>query len=207
MAFKKNNAIEAASNHLLEGILLAVVLGVMALRLSFVEQPHSTMQNAALWTTPRGMSLLLSGGLFAVVMAGLLVQWYQGRLRLSGRILPLAAGLFLAGGVIACMVSSDKRAAISELFTLTVPMLLAIAAIGWLDSQRRLDTAVWVILAMGCAAVYVSVDQFTAGNSRWNRIMPLIRSGTWRSWGSNRTAWLIFTMNIVCIPKMYGDFC
>jgi len=166
MAFKKNNAIEAASNHLLEGILLAVVLGVMALRLSFVEQPHSTMQNAALWTTPRGMSLLLSGGLFAVVMAGLLVQWYQGRLRLSGRILPLAAGLFLAGGVIACMVSSDKRAAISELFTLTVPMLLAIAAIGWLDSQRRLDTAVWVILAMGCAAVYVSVDQFTAGNSQ-----------------------------------------
>ncbi|MEN6306275.1 MAG: O-antigen ligase family protein [Anaerohalosphaeraceae bacterium] len=166
MAQHKTNTIECKSYRLLEGFLLAVVLSVMALRLSFVEQPHSTMQNPALWTTPRGMSLLLSGGLFVVVMAGLLVQWYQGRLRLSGRLLPLSVGVFLVGGVAACFAASDKRAAITELFTLSVPMLMAIAAVGWLDSQRRLDVAAWVILAMGCAAVYVSVDQYTAGNSQ-----------------------------------------
>lgn len=166
MAQYKTNTIERKSYRLLEGFLLALTLSMMSLRLSFVEQPHSTMQNPALWTTPRGMSLLLSGGLFVIVMVGLLVQWYQGRLRLSGRLLPLAVGLFLTGGVVACFAASDKRAAITELFTLSVPMLMAIAAVGWLDSQRRLDVAVWVILAMGCAAVYVSVDQYTAGNTQ-----------------------------------------
>ncbi|MGH2271566.1 O-antigen ligase family protein [Anaerohalosphaeraceae bacterium U12dextr] len=166
MALKKNNLTKPASNRLLEGILLAVVLGMMALRLSFVEQPHSAMQNPALWTTPRGMSLLLSGVVFAAVMAGVVSLWIRGRLPWSGRLVPLATGLFLVGGVIACMVSSDKRAAISELFTLIVPMLMAITVVGWLDSQRRVDAAVWVILATGCAAVYVSMDQYTAGNSQ-----------------------------------------
>lgn len=169
MTFKKNNATEPVLYRLLEGILLAVILGVTALRLSFIEQPHSTMQNPSLWTTPRGMSLLLSGVVFAAAIAGFAGLWIRGRLRLSGQILPLAAGLFLTGGVLACIVSSDKRAAITELFTLCVPMLMAIAAVGWMDSQRRLDTAAWVLLAMGCASVYVSMEQFTADNLQMER--------------------------------------
>jgi O-antigen ligase len=148
----------------LEGMLLVVVLCVLVLRLSFIETPHNGMQNALLWTTPRGVSLLFSGAVFAAVMLGWLVQILQGRWK-PGVVMIAGWVLFgLAAVISAAFCASDKRAAMTEGFTLAVPMLAAMILCRWLDSPRRVSVVLWVILALGCAAVYASVDQALDSN-------------------------------------------
>jgi hypothetical protein len=130
----------------LEGILLVVVLCVAVLRLSFIELPQNNMQNALLWTTPRGVSLLLSAVIFVAVMPGLLLQTLQGRWKPSA---VMTAGwiLFVLGAAISTgFTSSDKRAAMTAGFTLAVPMLAAMILCRWLDSPRRISVVLWVIL-------------------------------------------------------------
>jgi O-antigen ligase len=149
----------------LEGLLLVVVLSIAALRLSFIETPQNTMQNAALMTTPRGISLLLSAAILIPVMLGLLLQILQGRWRTN--LVVIGWILFtLAAGISAAHVTSDKRAAVAAGFTLIVPMLAALVLPGWLDSNRRIDVVLWVILSMGCAAVYTSADQYLDSNQK-----------------------------------------
>jgi hypothetical protein len=65
MSTKKTNDYRNTVFRWLEGILLVIVLCVAVVRLSFIELPHNSMQNALLATTPRGISLLLSGVIFA----------------------------------------------------------------------------------------------------------------------------------------------
>jgi O-antigen ligase len=148
----------------LEGILLVIVLCVTVLRLSFIEQPQNNMQNALLWTTPRGMSLLLSAVLFVAIMSGLVVQIMQGRWN-SNKLMAAGWLLFVLGILISTYTAaSDKRAAMAEGFTLAVPMLAALILCRWLDSPRRVSVVLWVILSIGCAAVYVSADQALDSN-------------------------------------------
>jgi hypothetical protein len=149
----------------LEGILLVAVLCVAVLRLSFIETPQNTMQNAVLWTTPRGISLLLSAAILIPVMLGLLLQVLQGRWRTH--LVVIGWILFaLAAGVSTYFAASDKRTAMTAGFTLIVPMLAAMVLWGWLDSNRRIDVVLWVILSMGCAAVYTSADQYLDSNQK-----------------------------------------
>jgi hypothetical protein len=150
----------------LEGLLLIVVLSLAVLRLSFIETPQNTMQNAMLPTTPRGMSLLLSAAVVIVAMLGLLLQLLQGRWH-TNRAVVIGWILFaLASVVSAEFFTSDKRAAMTAGFTLIVPMLAALVLPVWLDSNRRINVVLWAILAMGCAAVYVSADQYLDSNQK-----------------------------------------
>jgi hypothetical protein len=150
----------------LEGILLVIVLCVVVLRLSFIEQPQNGMQNALLWTTPRGVSLLLSAVIFVAMMLGLLLQLLQGRWK-SNKVMLAGWILFVLGILISTYIAaSDKRAAMTEGFTLAVPMLAAVIVCRWLDSPRRVSVVLWVILSMGCAAVYVSADQSLDSNQQ-----------------------------------------
>jgi hypothetical protein len=163
---KTNDLQKHKSFRWLEGLLLVVVLCVTVLRLSFIEMPHNSMQNALLLTTPRGISLLLSGVVFVVVMLGWLVQILQGRWR-PGVVMIAGVVLFGLGVAIStAFFASDKRAAMTEGFTLIVPMLAAMILCRWLDSPRRVSVVLWVILAMGCAAVYVSADQALDSNEK-----------------------------------------
>jgi len=149
----------------LEGILLVVVLCVAALRLSFIETPQNTMQNAVLWTTPRGISLLLSAAILVPVMLGLLLLVLQGRWRTNLGVIGWL--LFVLAAVISTyFTASDKRTAMTAGFTLIVPMLAALILPAWLDSNRRIDVVLWVILSMGCAAVYTSADQYLDSNQK-----------------------------------------
>jgi len=163
---KTNDLQKHHSFRWLEGLLLAVVLCVAALRLSFIEMPQNNMQNAALWTTPRGISLILSSVIFVVAMLGFLLQVLQGRWKL-GVVMIAGWILFaLATAISAGFAASDKRTAITEGFTLVVPMLAAMVLFGWLDSPRRTAVVLWMMLSMGCAAVYVSVDQVLDSNQK-----------------------------------------
>jgi hypothetical protein len=149
----------------LEGILLVAVLCAAALRLSFIETPQNTLQNAAMPTTPRGISLLLSAAILIAVMLGFLLQILQGRWHTN--LVVIGWILFaLAAGISIYFAASDKRAAMTAGFTLIVPMLAALVLCGWLDSNRRIDVVLWVILSMGCAAVYTSADQYLDSNQK-----------------------------------------
>lgn len=163
---KVNDSPMCRSFRWLEGILLVVVLCVLVLRLSFIEMPQNSMQNTLLPTTPRGVSLLLSAVLFVAIMAGWLLQVLQGRWK-SSKVMVAGCILFVLGTVISTyLAASDKRAAMTEGFTLIVPMLATLVLYGWLDSPRRVSVVLWVILSMGCAAVYVSADQALDSNQK-----------------------------------------
>jgi O-antigen ligase len=162
---EKNNS-QKRSFRWLEGILLVLVLCIAVLRLSFIETPQNNVQNALLPTTPRGMSLLLSSVLFIAAISGLLLQILQGQWRPGWGVIIGWILFSLAAGLSAGFAASDKRAAMTEGFTLVVPMLAAIVLFRWLDSNRRIDVVLWVILSMGCAAVYVSADQYLDSNQK-----------------------------------------
>jgi hypothetical protein len=160
------NKTEKSCFRWLEGILLVVVLCVSVLRLGFIELPQNSMQNALLWTTPRGVSLLLSGVILVALMSGLLLQVMQGRWN-SNKVMVAGWILFALGTAISAgFYASDKRAAMTEGFTQAVPMLMALVLCRWLDSPRRISVVLWVILSMGCAAVYVSTDQALDSNEK-----------------------------------------
>lgn len=148
----------------LEGILVTVVLCVTALRLTFIELPQNAMQNPALWTTARGISLILSSILFLTALAGFLLRIHK--IRWDRSYWPIALGLtlFTAATIAAILNASDKRAAETECITLIVPALVCLIASRWLDSMRRINVVLWVILSICCAAVYVNIDQAVASN-------------------------------------------
>ncbi len=149
-----------------EGFLLTVVLCVSALRLTFIELPQNAMQNPALWTTARGISLIISSILFLTALIGLLLRIHKIRRQSSCWIAGLGLLLFAAATILAIFHASDKRAAETECITLIIPAILALIAFHWIDSARRIDVVLWVILSIGCAAVYTSIDQSMDSNQQ-----------------------------------------
>ncbi len=149
-----------------QAVVLAGILSIAVLRLSFTEQPHNALQNPFLWTTARGISLLISAGLVCLITLAFLIQTAANQKAGSNRLFAAGVVLFILGGGIAAAIASDKRAAITEIMTLAVPMAAVIVLRRPLDCPQRIETAVWVILSMGCAAVYVSIDQYTSSNQQ-----------------------------------------
>ncbi len=150
----------------IEGLLLTVVLCVCALRLTFIELPQNAMQNPYLWTTARGISLTLSSILFLTALIGLLLRIHKIRWQCSCWMAGVGLLLFAAATFLAIFPASDKRAAETECMTLIIPAFLGLIAFRWIDSARRMDVVLWVILSMGCAAVYTSVDQSMESNQQ-----------------------------------------
>jgi O-antigen ligase len=157
-----SNLSKSKAQRLLEYVLLAVCLCVIALRTTFTEGPVA--QSAAQTAGDTVYSLEMSA-----VLVFLFVFWLVWRL-CSGKFcyrftgLEIGLCLFVAACVISSFEASNKRAAISSSFCLIAPVLMAVLLIQLLDSHSKARFLLCVIAALGIVSTWECAEQFFISN-------------------------------------------
>lgn len=148
---------------ILEYVLLAFCLCVIALRMTYAEGP------VAQTTT----SVNLSDNLYTLSVSAVLflsfVVWFifgfcskRFLYRFTG--LEIGLCLFCIAAVIAGFAASNKRAAITDAVCLITPMLMAVLLVQILDSPSKVKLVLAVIAALGVVSAYQCADQFFTSN-------------------------------------------
>ncbi len=143
----------------LEHILLCVVLGVMVLRLTVIENPHIDQPQTRLLLTAEIISLLASTVLLVCVGLWLLCSIVLNQFRWRKTGFGMAVSVFAAAGVLSVFVASDKRAAVTDMVTLLTPMLTGLLLVQLLDRRQTIRLSLLLILAVGAAAAVQCADQ------------------------------------------------
>ncbi|MDD5326464.1 MAG: O-antigen ligase family protein [Phycisphaerae bacterium] len=148
---------------ILEYVLLALCLCVIALRATDTENPAA---QSASFTT-------LSDNLYTLSVSAVLffsfVLWFIFALcssRFSYRFTALEIGLCLLciAAVIAGFAASNKRAAITDSLCLIAPVLMAVLLVQILDSPSKIKLVLTVIAALGVVSAHQCVEQFFVSN-------------------------------------------
>ncbi len=147
-----------------EYVLLTVCLCVLAVRAMYVESPHAGLMDPKQILTNEALSLILSSTLILTAAAWFLVAFCRRKVsyRFSG--IEIAAGLFLAAGLIGVFVASNKRAAVTDMLTILAPMLTAVLLIQILSSSSRIILVLLIAFALAATATYQCTDQFFTSN-------------------------------------------
>jgi tetratricopeptide (TPR) repeat protein len=149
---------------LLEYVLLALCLCVIALRATFTEGP--TMRPS---TTPDSLgdslySLSVSAVLIFSFVFWLILSFCSKRFlyRLTG--IEVGLGLFCAAAAVAGFAASDKRLAITAAAVLLAPPLAAVLLVQILDSPSKIKLVLAVIAALGVVSTYQCAEQLFVSN-------------------------------------------
>lgn len=145
-------------------LLAAVVFMALALRATAIETPVQGRLDPALPTTPEALSLALTTTLLLVLLAWLVIRIFRPQPDRIRAGFALAAGAFTGLSFAAVLVAADKRAALSDAATLSVPLLLAAAFVDLFrdDAKRRLF--LWLLAALGAMTVYQEYEQYSQDN-------------------------------------------
>jgi len=148
----------------LENVLLLVVLSVMVLRSTYIENPHIEQIQTQFFLSSEVISLLISTlllGCFGLwLLAGLLTNHFRWRKTSLG----CAVGLFFLAGVLAYLAASNMRAAITDLVLLITPMLMAMLLVQLLNTRQKTYLALLLVMAAGAAMTVQCIDQFLDSN-------------------------------------------
>jgi len=149
---------------LLEYVLFALCLAVIAMRTTFTEGPAT--QSTTL-TTNLGDSLY-SLSVSAILMLAFVV-WLVWSFcdrsffyRRTG--MEIGLGIFCVGALVAGVAAADKRLAITDIAVFLAPLLTAVLLIQILDSQSKIKLMLAVIAALGVVSAYQCAEQFFVSN-------------------------------------------
>ena len=145
---------------ILEYVLLALCLCVIALRTTFTESP--TAQST---TLPANLSDSVYSLTVSTVLIFAFVFWLVWGLcskRFLYRFTGIEIGLclFCVAAIVAGLAAANKRAAITNFVTLLAPILMAVLLVQILDSQLKVKLLVALIAALGVLSAYQCADQF-----------------------------------------------
>ncbi|MBN1508144.1 MAG: O-antigen ligase family protein [Sedimentisphaerales bacterium] len=150
---------------ILETVLLALCLCILALRVTYTEAPTAQMSS----TLPANLadtlySLTVSSLLIFAFVFWLIVRIYRGgpAYRVTGMEFGLA--LFVAAAVIAAAGASDKRAAVNQALTLLGPLLAALLLTQILTTDVRIRLVLIVVVALGAVSAYQCAEQLLVSN-------------------------------------------
>ncbi|MHC4315870.1 MAG: O-antigen ligase family protein [Planctomycetota bacterium] len=148
----------------LEYVLLALCLCVIALRTMFTESPGSQSANLPANLNDTVYSLLIS----TVLIISFVVWFITGFLskRFSYRLTGIEIGLFIfsVAAIIGVFSAANKRAAITNYVTLLAPILMAVLLVQILDSQVKIKLLLAVIAALGVVSAYQCAEQYFVSN-------------------------------------------
>jgi O-antigen ligase len=148
----------------LEYVLLALCLCVIAIRTMFTESPGSQSVNLPANLNDTLYSLLMS----TVLIISLVVWFITGFLskRFSYRLTGIEIGLFIfsVAAIIGVFSAANKRAAITNYVTLLGPILMAVLLVQILDSPAKVKLLLAVIAALGVVSAYQCAEQFFVSN-------------------------------------------
>lgn len=159
-----SNLSKSKGQVILEYILFAVCLCVIALRTTLVESP--TMQSTTLPASMIGnvYGLTVSAGLFFAFVVWFI--WGFCSKRFLYRFTGIEAGLciFVIAAIAAGLAAANTRAAITNIVCLVTPPLCAILLVQILDSQSKIKLLLAVIAALGVLSAYQCAEQFFVSN-------------------------------------------
>ena len=149
---------------LLEYVLFALCLCVIALRTMFTESP--TLRTSAL---PANINDSVCSLSISTVLIFSFVIWFVTgfcRKRFSYRLTGIEVGLciFSAAAIAGIFAAANKRAAISNFATLLAPVLMAVLLVQILDSQAKVKLLLTVVAALGVVSAYQCAEQFFVSN-------------------------------------------
>ena len=149
---------------ILEYILLALCLCVIALRTTFTEGP--TAQSAAL---PGNFGeSVYSLSISAVLILSFVVWcvWSLCSRRFLYRFTGIEAGLciLIIAVIVAGFAAANKRAAITGFVTQLAPILMAVLLVQILDSHSKIKLLLVFIAALGVVQAYQCAEQLLVGN-------------------------------------------
>ena len=149
---------------LLEYVLFALCLAVIAMRTTFTEGPAT--QSTTI-TTNLGDSLYSLS--VSVVLLMTFVLWFVWNFcskrffyRRTG--MEIGLGIFFLGALVAGLAAADKRLAITDIAVFIAPLLTAVLLVQILDSQSKIKLLLAVVAALGVVSAYQCAEQFFVSN-------------------------------------------
>ena len=148
---------------ILEYVLLAVCLCIIALRATITETPNAQASNQMLNFSSTIYSLSIS----ALLLFSFVV-WFVWSLcsrKFLYRFTTIEIGLciFVIAALLASLFATDKRAAITSFAVFVTPVLMALLLVQLLDSHAKIKLVLIVIAALGVVSAYQCLDQFFTG--------------------------------------------
>jgi O-antigen ligase len=155
---------KSKSQLILEYILLALCLCVIALRTTYTEGP--VVQSAALPAnlSSNVYSLSISAILFLSFVFWFILGLCNKRFLYRFTAIEIGLCLFCIAVVSATFAASNKRAAITDAVCLTAPVLMAVLLVQILDSQSKIKLVLVVIAALGVVSACQCAEQFFVSN-------------------------------------------
>ncbi len=149
---------------ILEYVLLAFCLCIIALRTMFTESPSA--QSA---TLPANLNDCLYSLSISSVLILSFVGWFITGFfskRFSYRLTGIEFGLclFCIAAILGVFAAANKRAAITNFTTLLAPILMAVLLVQILDSPAKVKLLLAVIAALGVVSAYQCAEQFFVSN-------------------------------------------
>jgi O-antigen ligase len=144
----------------LENVILAVCLCILALRTTFTEGAltHSADQ-------PLGLGETVYTLVISMLLMALFIIWlvwsFAGR-RLAYRFSGIEVGLavFAVAAALSGSTAANKRAAIESITTLVAPVVMAVMLVQILDRPSRVRLVLTCIAALGLLSAYQCSEQF-----------------------------------------------
>jgi len=148
----------------LEYILLAICLCVIALRSTFTEGLSTQSANQPVSFSDSLYSLSISAVLIFSFFLWLMFAVFSDRFlyRLTGMEIGLC--FFSVAAIIAGIFASDKRTAITDSICLISPLLMGVLLVQILDSTSKIKVVLAVIAALGVVSAYQCAEQFFVSN-------------------------------------------
>ena len=122
----------------LERILLAICLCVIAVRATYTESAGLTSTGSLLGLTNEIESLIFTSVLLIVVVFWFVQAFLRNKFYYRSTGIEVGLVLFVVAAFLGIVVASDRRAAVTDFVTKLVPLLMAILLVQILDSQPKI---------------------------------------------------------------------
>ena len=148
---------------IVEYVLLAVCLCIIALRATITEAPNAQTSNQMLNFSSNIYSLSISAVLLFSFVVWFVWSICSRRFLYRFTTIEVGLGIFAVAALLAALFASDKRAAITSFVVLIAPVLMALLLVQLLDSHAKIKLVLIVIAALGVVSAYQCLDQFFSG--------------------------------------------
>ncbi len=164
MTLQDNNKKTGRGIYLFESALFVMFVCIIALRLSFMENPHIESFSLQGSFYDNFLSLSISSLLIISAAVWIVVRLWNGNFqyRLGG--FELGILIFIVACVISTIATSNHRAGITDSITILSSMLTAFVLGQIANTTARKKILLFVIIAVGVANVYQCSEQFFSSN-------------------------------------------
>lgn len=160
----KNSNKNGKEFDLFHSALFVVLLCIIALRLSFMENPNIESFIIQGTFLDNFLSIMISSLLIILFLVWFVAGLWHKNFKFRPGALGWGIILFIIAAVISTIAASNRRAAINDSLTMLSAMLTGVMLLHLLDSIEKRKMLLFVIIAMAAANVYQCSEQFFNSN-------------------------------------------